>query len=85
MSEINNIILFDTEKEYSKSEIESNETLNILKNRIIGFGGFSTLIDLINDEDATLYITSDLAHIKGSGKLINASSKLLNEYALRKP
>ena len=85
MSEINNIILFDTEKEYSKLEIESNKTLSILKNRIIGFGGFSTLIDLINDEDATLYITSDLAHTKGSGKLINASSRLLDEYALRKP
>lgn len=85
MKEINNIKLFDTKKEYSKSEIESDTKLTAIKKSIIILGGFATLIDLINEENATLYITSDLEHTIGSGELINASTKLLDEYALRKP
>ena len=82
---IKNVIIFDGEKEYTKSEIELNSTLKGIVNSVVTLGGFASIVELINEENATLYITSDLAHGSGNGKLINASDKLMQKYLLRKP
>jgi hypothetical protein len=78
--EINNVVIFDGIKEYSKEEILKNQELMTLVNRSIAFGSLQTLIDKINKEGGILKITTDANLLSIKRELLNVSSGLLSEF-----
>jgi len=78
--EINNVVIFDGIKEYSKEEILRNKELINLVNRSIAFGSLQTLVDKINKEGGILKITTDTKFTSIKRDLLNVSPKLLSEF-----
>ena len=79
--EIKNVIIFDGVKEFSKNEILEDTELTAMMNAVINLGGFASFAEKINSEEGLIYITTELDHKFGAGKLKNVSNKLYFEYS----
>jgi hypothetical protein len=82
---INNVVIFDGVKEYSKDEVIGDSTLNHVLNTALIFGGFPTIIDKINEENGMLYIVTDSQRTFAKPYLKDVSPELYSEYLIRKP
>lgn len=77
---INKVIINIGNKEFHAHEIAKDLNLTGVVNRAIVFKGIATLVDKINEENATLYIMSDSEYSVRTIDLINASEELHNEF-----
>lgn len=82
---IKNVIVNNGVKEYNSDEIKANQEILNLVNAGIILGGFSEIIDKINNENGLLYITSDFSFTKGKSQLKNVSTELLDLWNQSKP
>ena len=77
---VNNVIINNGDREFSKNEIENDFNLSNVVNRAVVFKGIATLLDQINTENATLYILSDSEYSVRKIEILNASEELYKEF-----
>src|SRR5690606_10456609 len=82
---IKNVIVNNGIREYNSDEIKENQNILNLVNAGIILGGFSEIIDEINEENGLIYIVSDVNFTKGKSELKNVSIELLDKWNQSKP
>jgi len=75
---IKKVIVFDGTTEYSPEEITVSSHMRTLMNRALQLGGYTSLIDKINNEGGTAYIT--IIGGNWSVDLKNVSPELYSEF-----
>ena len=82
---IDNVIVSDGINEYHSDQIYSNPKIKTLVNNAIYLGGFPELIKQINDENGTVYITTDSDFSYWKADLKNVSIELLDLWNQNRP
>tara|TARA_R110000868_G_scaffold385108_1_gene652843 strand:+ start:487 stop:759 length:273 start_codon:yes stop_codon:yes gene_type:complete len=82
---IDNVIVSDGINEYDIDKIYSNPKIRTLVNNAIYLGGFPELIEQINNENGTVYITTDSDFSSWKADLKNVSIELLDLWNQSRP
>jgi hypothetical protein len=82
---IDNVIVSDGINEYKTDQIYSNPKIRTLVNNAIYLDGFLQLIEQINKENGTVYITTDSDFSTYKSHLKNVSIELLDLWNQNRP
>jgi alpha-tubulin suppressor-like RCC1 family protein len=82
---LDNVIVSDGINKYDTDQIYSNPKIRTLVNNAIYLGGFTNIIKQINDENGTVYITTDSDFSTWKADLKNVSIYLLDLWNQNRP